>query len=79
MEKDQDTTKTLPSTSIKGGIVVINEDVVCAGSQPETTTIKIQGEAPAAVSREMKVFASEEQIRAVFSNNLVISSKDHST
>jgi len=71
MEKDQETIAVLPSTSSVGS-AVDNEDVVAAGTASAMTTI--EGEAAAASSEEdkkKKVFASEEQIRAVFSNNLV--------
>jgi len=50
--------------------VVDNEDAAVGG--PPTTTTTIGGEATAARNDEVKVYATEEQIRAVFSNGLVI-------
>jgi len=66
MEKDHDRT-TLQSKSVVGGFG-INEDVVAHTADSATSTI--QGEAVA--SEEVaKVYASEEQIKAVFLNNVV--------
>jgi len=66
MEKDHDGT-TLPSKSVVGGFG-INEDVVAHTA--DSTTSTIEGEA--VVSEEgAKVYASEEQIKAVFLNSVV--------
>jgi len=73
MEKDQQQ-MTLPSTSGLGRLVV-NENAIAA---PDAfiATSTIEGEGGAAASSKAdkkKVFASEEQISAVFCNNLVSS------
>jgi len=75
MEKDQEKTLllSLPSTSSGRDAAVVNEDEVSASPVSATSTT-IEGEGGGAASSKedkKKVFASEEQIRAVFSNNLV--------
>jgi len=70
MEKDQQTT-LLPSTSTEGVIIsVVNEDVVAAATASAMTTAEGK-EAAASLKEDKKVFASEEQIRTVFCNNVV--------
>jgi len=73
MEKDQEKTSSLlmPFTSSVGDDVVVNEDVVAAVSATSTSIEGEEGAASASSKEDKKVFASEEQIRAVFSNNLV--------
>jgi len=76
MEKDHQQTTFFPSTSTEGDIInVDNEDVVPAVAAFSTSTIEGE-EGAAASSKEDKkvVFASAEQIRAVFSNNNLVSS-----
>jgi len=79
MEKDQEKTSLLlllPSTS-RVGDGAVNEDEVSASPAVAATSTTSEGEGAASASSnsskedKKKVFASEEQIRAVFSNNLV--------
>jgi len=68
MEKDLE--KKLTSTSSEGG-VGDDADMVNAGSSG-TTTIQGGGEANVPVTEEdVQVFATEQQLQAVFSNSLV--------
>jgi len=66
MEQDQ---QEMPSTSSVGSEGVVDEGAAAGGP---TTTTTIGGEA-AAAGNEVKVYATEEQIRAVFTNGLVSS------
>jgi len=68
MEEDQQQ-MPLPSTSGVGGVVVNIDDVVPHDAFVATSTI--EGEGGAASLKKDKVYASGEQIRAVFSNRLV--------
>jgi len=69
MEQNQ---QEMPSTSSVGseGLVDVVDEGAAAGGPITTTTIG--GEA-AAAGNEVKVYATEEQIRAVFTNGLVSS------
>jgi len=66
MEKDEQ--KTLRSTSTMR-YELVKEDVVAAGTASATKTI--EGEQVAALREDKKAFASDELIRAVFSNSVV--------
>jgi len=63
----------MPSTSSVGSEGVVDEGVVAAGAPTRTTTrttAKVPGEG-AAANEFAKVYATEEQIRAVFLNRVV--------
>jgi len=69
MERDEDL--TLPSTSSVGDVVVV-ESTAASPSARKTLTTN-DGEVVDGANEVTKMYATEEQIRAVFTNGLVSS------
>jgi len=65
MEQDEEMSlSSMPSTSSEGSQVVVDKIVATAAGPPTATTTTVQGEVT-------MVYATAEQIRAVFNNRLV--------